>query len=75
MTITPNSEVQSVLVKKRKGRTLADAKEHLKDLGFLHGKVDETKSYWRFRQKDPNLYRVFYTKVVSPQIKLIIGYR
>lgn len=53
------SSVQSVMVKKTRGRTLRKAKSIVIRLGRKVGKVDSTAHYWRFRQQSPGIFKDF----------------
>lgn len=48
-------EVQSILFMKSDW-TLKDCKKWLKEHKFSKSKVDETDDYYRFRQKNPDLF-------------------
>lgn len=48
------SRVQSVVLKKIRFKTMAQARSWAKDNGFKTSKVDETDESFRFRQFDPS---------------------
>ena len=65
--------VQSVLINKA-NYTPKDAIKWLKSFGFIFIKIDETDKYYRFRQKDPALFKYFVTEDVGNGNKIIFGY-
>ena len=66
--------VQSVLLRRRKGFSLEDAKEKIKELGFAVMKVDITKKFFRFRQEPPQKFKRFRTKKVKKDIEFVLGF-
>lgn len=66
--------VQTVIVSKGKGMTRPKAVAIAEGFGKA-GKIDETGSSWRFRQKDPSLFdsKTFRTKKVNPSTTIVLG--
>lgn len=64
---------QSVLIS-RANFTLKEAVKWLNRFGFADHKVDITKKYYRFRQKDPKIFKYFVTEDVGDGNKIIFGY-
>lgn len=69
-----NTDVQSVTFDKRYWDTRR-AVSWLRERGFKSPKVDTTLNQLRFRQHNPSKYDRYITKVVSPTINLVIGFR
>jgi hypothetical protein len=72
-------KVQSVIIDKNK-YTLQQAIEFLHRNNFKYNKVDITKNLYRFRQLEPaklrkENYTHYRTKVISPEISLVIAYQ
>jgi DNA adenine methylase len=73
------TEVQTVILDKKKFKTEADAAKWVKDHKFKteHGGkgVDETESSWRFRQRDPGDFQEgsFRTISLADGVKAVIG--
>ena len=71
-------KVQSVLIPKKdsipgiEGYTLGEAKDWLKNNGFVFKKVDITDNYYRFRQLEPSFGR-YVTHSIPNGIKLVLG--
>jgi hypothetical protein len=63
--------VQSIIFDK-KIYNLGDCINWLISNGFSHNKVDESKNYYRFRQKKPNRRYKYSTIEITNGIKLII---
>jgi len=68
------SEVQSLLLSKKKFKSLSEARKWVRSHGFEAHKVDETDNYYRFRQYDPDKYYKMRTKVLTDGVKAIIGF-
>lgn len=68
------TDVQSVTFDKRYW-DVPRAVSWLRERGFKSSKVDTTLNQLRFRQRDPSKYDRYTTKVVSPTINLVIGFR
>tara|TARA_R110002012_G_scaffold302459_1_gene503373 strand:+ start:69 stop:302 length:234 start_codon:yes stop_codon:yes gene_type:complete len=67
-------EVQSVIIKKTMGR--AKANKWIREHGFKIGRVDITKTLFRFRQQEPNTFdqKSFRFKdVEKKQIRFVVG--
>ncbi len=73
--VPKSTHVQSVLVKKMSGMSVSDAVARVKKAGFVAPKVDETKNYYRFRQRPPSYFnkKSFRTKEIKPGLKIITG--
>lgn len=69
-----STDVQSVTFDKRYWDTRR-ATSWLRERGFKSPKVDTTLNQLRFRQHNPSKYDRYITKVVSPTINLVIGFR
>jgi hypothetical protein len=67
-------DVQSVTFDKRYW-DVPRAVSWLRERGFKSPKVDATLNQLRFRQRDPSKYDRYTTKVISPTINLVIGFR
>jgi phage pi2 protein 07 len=70
-----STEVQSVIITKRKGLSQRDAISSVKNAGFKASKVDEKKNTWRFRQQPPSnfIQKTFRTKKIKPGIQLVVA--
>lgn len=73
-TWTTGSEVQTLIFPKAQGFTRAKAKGWAKRNGFKFGKVDETGTSYRLRQKDPKNFSTMRTiPMGSDGVKAVIG--
>ena len=73
------SDIQSILFKKSNW-SLSKSRKWLKKHGFKthfrnKSPKDETEEYYRFRQKEPYLYKSFRTKKLKDDIVFIFGFR
>lgn len=64
------SEVQSVLIPKKFGESKAI--NWLDKNGFVLKKVDITKNYYRFRQRNPNKKSNYYTIKLKNGVRLVM---
>lgn len=69
-------EVQSILFAKNKF-DIREAKKWLKSHKFRNIKIDEKEKYYRFRQKDPNLFLKNSSRTIknNSNVIFIIGIR
>lgn len=67
--------IQSVLLKRRKGFSLEDAKKKIKELKFKVLKVDITKKHFRFRQEPPRKFKRFRSKKVDKDLTFVFGFK
>ncbi len=68
--------VQTVILSKERFKSLMRAKEWVQgQRGLKSGKVDETESSFRFRQRDPGDFKPgsFRTKKISEGVTIVIG--
>ena len=68
-------EVQSVLIQK-KSMKRKDANTWIKSHGYKIGRVDTTKTLWRFRQVEPDLFnkKSFRIKDIDgKKIRIVVG--
>ena len=69
------SEVHSIIFDKSWYNT-TQARDWLKAHGFVPIKrVDETTNFYRYRIRDPKLFKRFTIKQVAPYIKFVFGWR
>ncbi len=70
----PGSKVQSVLIRKD-GLSKKEAKNWLKQHGYKCKKIDETETFYRFRQLDPKGFRkgTFRTQKFNDNVQVIVG--
>jgi hypothetical protein len=69
------SEIQSVLFNK-KDFTQKQALARLKKYNMIPiKKVDITKTKYRYRQKNPNKYKIFRIKKIKKGIEFVIGFK
>lgn len=69
------SEVQSVLLRRKKGFGLERARKKLAKMGFDEIKVDVTENWFRFRQTTPDKKKYSYRmKVVNPDVQFVIQF-
>jgi hypothetical protein len=69
------SEVQSVLIPRSK-YSLEEARRWVRSHNYSVTKPpDITRTYYRFRQKDPAQYARLRTKQLGSGIKLIVGWK
>lgn len=68
------TEVQTVILSKKKFKTLADAKKWVKEHDFHISKVDETNDSWRFRQFNPDRCKEgsFRTITLTSGVKAVV---
>jgi len=65
--------VQSIIFNKNM-YSVNDAMHWLLIHGYRYIKVDETKSYYRFRQYNPKHNEYYRVVAITPSIKFIMGY-
>lgn len=56
-TAQEKTEIQTLILSKKKFKTVKDASDWVRKHGFKVHKVDETKNSFRFRQKDPSEFK------------------
>lgn len=66
------TEIQSVILDKN-FYSLKDAHDFIKRNKFKLLKTDETKNFYRFRQNEPDKYKLFRIKNIKPGVKFVIG--
>lgn len=68
------TEVQTVILSKKKFKELEDAKKWVKEHDFHMSKVDETQDSWRFRQFDPDRCKAgsFRTITLTEGVKAVV---
>lgn len=71
------TQIQSLVLSKRRFPTLADARRWVSDHGFKTrhaGKApDETENSWRFRQRDPGDFRRLRTIRLTDGVQAVVG--
>lgn len=67
------SQVQSVLISRKKFTNAESAADYAREKGFKANKVDVTRHWYRFRQQSPGKFKRYYAKRVDDGILLIIG--
>lgn len=67
------SEIQSILFPIISW-TIKEALDWLNKHNFYPIKYNEEGNYYRFRIRNPDLYKKFITKIVKDDIHLIIGF-
>ncbi|HNL16783.1 MAG TPA: hypothetical protein PKJ74_07185 [Chitinophagales bacterium] len=66
--------VQSVIFRKT-AYTKAAAKRWIRAHGYKHVGIDEKPQFYRIRQENPKKYTHYSTKIIDPNIMLILGYK
>jgi len=70
-----STEIQSVIVKRKKGLTKKGARSLIVNAGFDFMKIDVTPNTYRFRQKSPSLFdkESFRTIKLKKGLSAVIG--
>ncbi len=67
------TEVQTVILSKKRFKNRKDARKWIKDHDFKSSKIDETSNSFRFRQKSPDLFVRLRSKKLSKFITITFG--
>ena len=69
------TDIQTLLLSKKRFKSVEEARKWVSDNGFSYPGVDETDNYYRVRQKDPDSFqdKSFRTIVLTDGVKAVIG--
>lgn len=74
MSSSSSSHVHNVMLRRRKGFSVQNARSQLKEMGFEEKKIDITPHWYKFRQTVPDYRKYFYrVKEANPNVMFTIG--